>query len=74
MIPYPSAFYIATTHPKRCKNIYYMTKLDVFVQRDATFTLSNTFRSTPAPLAHEIHFNDLVNIQMTPQKTGTWKE
>lgn len=55
---------------KHCKNIYYSTILDVLFLYSVTQLLSSALKmSRPArPPAHFLHMNELVNIQMTPQK------
>lgn len=63
-------FYISTAHPKHCKNIYYMTKLDILFCTVwcNSFILPWTSRSTRPTCTLFLHMNELVNIQMTPQK------
>lgn len=72
MIRFLSAFFKHHNCPllKHCKNIYYSTILDVLFLYSVTQLLISALKmSRPArPPAHVLHMNELVNIQMTPQK------
>lgn len=73
MILYLSAFPHHNCSPlKRCKNIYYVTKLDVLfctVWCDSLIlALDIQIQIHLSPCSLFLHRNELVNIQMTPQK------
>lgn len=56
---------------QRCKNIYYMIILDVLFLYSVMQLFDSSLKHITSLF---LHVNELVNIQMTPQKTGTWKE
>lgn len=74
MIRFLSAFFFSQHHNcpllKHCKNIYYSTKLDVLFLYSVMQLFNSALKmSRPArPPARFLHMNELVNIQMTPQK------